>query len=450
MDDDVKIKLLTDLEIKGVKYSTDFVMEVDADTAKELVEKGAAEEYSQKAADEELKIVIDKAVDEGVKAAIKTHPHFSVKDNSDEDPTYGYLEPKKEYTESELHYGLGQFCKDVYDARSPSGTNERLMKCQKRADNQVVKAAGDGQAVGRDADGGFTIPPAFNTMLLNASLEMAVVRPRATIIPIGTNVVDLPTVSDFDHSSETVFGGVQAFWKSEEAQLASSKAKFENIELKLKKLTALGFATTEMMRWSPISIGGWLLPKFAEAVAWKEDIAFISGSGAGEPLGIKNSGDYIEVPKETAQAANSILWLNIANMWAKNRGNDASQFFFSHKSAFPQLSNMTIGDSPAWSPANLAAGRPLMSLMGLALQWTEKNPVVGDAGDIVLATGSQYLIADDQAGPELAQSMHLKFDFDQTAFKVVKFVDGQPARRKVQTDLQGETFASNTAIAERA
>ncbi len=445
-----KIKLLASVEIDGVKYEKGTIMEVDVDTSTDLISKGVAEDYSQKAAEEAEAARIKSIVDASIKGFESAHPHVSnVHDKSDDDPTYGYLDPKKEYTDSELHYALGFFCKEVADAAIDHKAPERLMKCQERADNQI-KAAGDGQAVGRDADGGFTIPPAMNEMLLNAALEMSVVRPRATVIPIGVNVVDLPTVDDYDHSSETVFGGVQCFWKSEESQLQSSKVKFENVELKLKKLTALGYATTEMLRWSLVSIGGWLLPKFAEAVAWKEDAAFIAGSGAGEPLGIINSGDYIAVAKESGQLADTIQYLNIAKMWAQNRGSMSSQFWFAHKTAFPQLSTMTVGDSPVWLPANSATGQPTQSLMGLPLVYTEKAKKLGDEGDIVLADGRQYLIADDQAGPELAQSMHLKFDFDQTAFKVVKFVDGQPARRKTFTDLQGEKFACFTAIADRA
>jgi len=445
----MKIKLINDLEIGGVKHLADTVLEIESEAGADLIAKGAASDYSVEENEAKIKSIVDSAVEKAVEKVEKAQPHsrIEVKDLSDEDPTHGYLETKSSYTESELHYGLGKFCLDVANERS--GVSELLAKSRERAEKAVQKAAGDGQAVGRDADGGFTIPPAFNSMMLDASLEAAVVRPRATVIPIGTNVIDLPAVDDYDHSDNTVYGGVQAYWKSEESKLTSSKAKFRNIELKLKKLTALGYATTEMLRWSPVSIGGWLLPKFAEAVAWKEDCAFIAGSGVGEPLGIKNGGDYLEVGAEAGQAADTIVFANIAKMYAQNKGTDASMFFFAHKTTFPQLSQMTVGDSPVWLPANSAAGRPGQTLMGLPLVYTEKTGVVGDAGDIVLATGSQYLIADDQQGPELAQSMHLKFDYDQTAFKVVKFVDGQPAHRTTFTDKQGSVFANNTGIAAR-
>jgi hypothetical protein len=38
---------------------------------------------------------------------------------------------------------------------------------------------------------------------------------------------------------------------------------------------------------------------------------------------------------------------------------------------------------------------------------------------------SDYNIADDQTGPSIAQSTHLKFDLGQTAFRIVKYIDGQ-------------------------
>lgn len=445
----MKIKLINDLEIGGVKHLAGTVLEIDGEAGADLIAKGAAADYSVEENEAKIKSIVDSAVEKAVEKVQKAQPHahIEVKDKSDNDPTHGYLETKSKYSKNELIYGLGKFCQDVANERN--GVSERLSKSRERADAQI-KAAGDGQAVGRDADGGFTIPPAFSDMLMNASLEASVIRPRATTIPIGVNSIDLPAVDDYDHSSSIVYGGVQAYWKSEESQLTSSKMKFRNVELKLKKLTALGYATAEMLRWSPVSIGGYLLPKFAEAVAWKEDDGFIIGTGTGQPLGIKNGGDYLELAKESSQAADTILYANVIKMLAYNRGNDSSMFWFAHKTCLPQLATMTVGDSPAWQPANMANGRPGGLLLGMPVVFTEKNPVVGDAGDIVLATGSQYLIADDQQGPELAQSMHLKFDYDQTAFRVCKFVDGQPAQRTTFTDKNSVVFSYNTAIAARA
>lgn len=447
----VKIKLLADVELEGIKHFAGSVLEVDEKTAKDLIGSKTAESHEKTAAADELKSTIKSAVreelDDSLAKAIEENPHFKLHDRSDDDPSGGYLNPGEEKDPNAVKWAMGQFAKEIYLSRD--ALPERLMKAQKRADDAVQKAAGDGQVVGRDADGGFTIPKAMNDMLLDAQLETAVVRPRATIIPIATNAIDLPTVDDSDHSGETVFGGVTATWESEEAEIASAKVKFENVAMKLKKLAVVGYATNEMLRWSPISIGGWLLPKFGAALAWKEDIGFIDGTGAGQPLGIRNSGDYLEVAKVSGQTNDTLVWLNIASMWAQNRGNDGSMFFVAHKTCFPTLSNMTVGDAPAWMPANMAQGRPNQTLMGLPLVYSEKANLIGDAGDITLMTGSQYLIADDQSGPQLAQSMHLKFLYDQMAFRITKHVDGQPASRTTFTDLQGSVFAYNTAVAVR-
>lgn len=458
---EVKIKLLASMEIDGVKLEEGTIMKVDKETAEEFIKKGLAEDTSeddakekQAAAAKELVLAVVKELTGEGEGEGKTKAHIQTRvkgGEQKEDPTGGYLDYKKEYSKGALEFGFGQFLKDAHNAAGDgNSTPKRLIKCQQIAEDQIRKAAGDGQSVGVDPDGGFTVPRAFSDMMLTTSLEMAVIRPKAMIIPMGTNVIDLPIVSDFDHSNDLVFGGVASFFLSEEGQYTSSKMKFENVELKLKKLTALGFVTEEMLRWSPVSVGGFLMPAFAQALAWKEDQKFIGGSGVGEPLGLINGGSFIAVAKESSQSAAGVVWLNVANQMARLRSpNRSRQFFFGNQDLIPFLTTMTVGDQPVWLMANSAANALHDTLAGRPLLYTEHAKAVGTPGDLVLCDGSQYLIGDDQNGPDLAQSIHLKFDFGQTAFKITKFVDGQPMHRKVFTPSNGSTKSAFVGIATR-
>ena len=75
----------------------------------------------------------------------------------------------------------------------------------------------------------------------------------------------------------------------------------------------------------------------------------------------------------------------------------------------------------------------------------EQCRTVGDLGDIYLCDWSQYLVGQKSGsggGLQFAQSIHLKFDYDQTAYRFVFRVDGQPLWKSAITPLYG----SNTAF----
>ena len=56
--------------------------------------------------------------------------------------------------------------------------------------------------------------------------------------------------------------------------------------------------------------------------------------------------------------------------------------------------------------------------------FTEKTPTLGTTGDVLLCDFSQYLIGDG-SNATLESSIHERFRYDQTSFRLVKRVDGQ-------------------------
>ena len=69
---------------------------------------------------------------------------------------------------------------------------------------------------------------------------------------------------------------------------------------------------------------------------------------------------------------------------------------------------------------------PQMTLLGRPIKWSRKAPAaLGTQGDISLADFGLYGVADRQ-DVRLETSEHAFFFQDQTAFKVIERVDGQP------------------------
>jgi HK97 family phage major capsid protein len=80
-------------------------------------------------------------------------------------------------------------------------------------------------------------------------------------------------------------------------------------------------------------------------------------------------------------------------------------------------------------------------LFGRPVIETEYNPNLGTLGDILLASPSQYaLIA--KAGIQAASSIHVKFVEDETAFRFVYRVDGQPIWASAVTAFDGTNTVS--------
>lgn len=154
------------------------------------------------------------------------------------------------------------------------------------------------------------------------------------------------------------------------------------------------------------------------------------GTGVGQPLGAFASDACISTTKETGQAADTVVFENIvnasANLWEQSAGK-ANWYY--NQECLPQLRTMVIsvgtGGIPVWLPGNITSGIP-NTLDGRPAYSTEHCEALGDAGDVVVGDFSQYLLA-TKGTVQTAMSVHLRFDYDEIAFKSTFRVDGRPA-----------------------
>jgi len=104
--------------------------------------------------------------------------------------------------------------------------------------------------------------------------------------------------------------------------------------------------------------------------------------------------------------------------------NPASSVWVANPAVLPQLCTMALsvgtGGVAVYMPANGAAGKPYDTLFGRPIIWNEQCSALGTVGDILLCDWSQYLVGQKsgaEAGVQFDTSIHLKFDYDQTAFR---------------------------------
>ena len=276
------------------------------------------------------------------------------------------------------------------------------------------------------ADGGFLIPETLRSELLSVALETAIVRPRARVIPMDSLRVPIPMV-DSTSNAASIFGGIVAYWTEEGASLTETQANFGRVVLEAKKLTAYSEAPNELVADAP-AFGAFLDQILPEAIAWYEDLAFLSGSGVGEPLGIYNGTAAVQVAKEAGQATATIVWENIVKMFSRMLPASLGRaVWIAGIDTFPELATMALavgtGGSAIW--LNNGVEGPPMTILGRPVIFTEKAPLLGALGDISFVDFGYYLIGDRQVMQAMS-SPHYKFASDKTAYRIIERVDGRP------------------------
>jgi len=285
------------------------------------------------------------------------------------------------------------------------------------------------------------------------TLESQLLRPRCFNIPISGNTVKIPSVNATTHAGST-FGGIALYRPNEGVQKTGSAPKFAQVTLSLNKLVGLCYATDELIEDSPITLAPLLSRMFTEAISFQTDHDILNGSGAGEPLGVINAPCLVSVAKETGQPATTIESANIDKMFSRLKPRSLGKaIWIAAPDTFPQLASLQRAVGTGGSAAGLVQSipqAPYMTMLGRPLFLTEHCPTLGQVGDIIFGDFSQYLFA-EKGGVKVDSSIHLKFDYDETAFRFVMRYDGQPWETSALTpaNSSSSTLSSFVALAIR-
>jgi HK97 family phage major capsid protein len=113
--------------------------------------------------------------------------------------------------------------------------------------------------------------------------------------------------------------------------------------------------------------------------------------------------------------------------------------------AMPQIGVLSISVGTGGAPVYIAdIKNPLgASLLGRPIIWSPHCQTLGTTGDIILADLGQYItITKAGIGMETAASIHVKFIYDETAFRFVVRFDGQPWWASARTPKHGSSTVS--------
>lgn len=298
------------------------------------------------------------------------------------------------------------------------------------------------------ASGGFLMPTEFFAQLQAAVAEASIVRTRATKIRMRHRQVDIPVLDQTGTAAGRPhwFGGMVFAWGAEALEKELTVAEWRQISLVAHKLYGYTRASDELVDDSFISLSDFLAGPlgFAGGVAWMEDYAFLVGTGAGQPLGIITA---VNAPTivEPRNVAGIIGIDDLADMREHLLPSAQAEWVITQSAMSVMIQLAGPAGNPAywWQPTG-QDGVP-ERLLGLPVHWSEKMPALGQQGDILLADFRYYMIGDRQA-TTIESTKFDRWRFDQTSWRVVHRVDGQPWLSAPLTYQDGATTVSPFVI----
>lgn len=319
----------------------------------------------------------------------------------------------------------------------------------RQLDRRLLRAAA-GMSEGVPSDGGFLVQQDFASEIKMKMFSTGQILSRVTRMPISanSNSISIPVAAD-DTESAGIFGGIIAYWLGEAGTKTPSNPKLKAMLLKLKKLIAVVPTTDELLA-DATALEAFIRLGSNRALVREAEKQIIRGSGAGQPLGVLNSGCLVTVTKETGQLADTVVYDNIVNMWSRLFADSRmNAVWLINQSIEPQLYTMGItvgtGGTAAYLPPGGASASPYGSLFGRPVIPCNYCSKLGDAGDIILADFGEYILI-EKGGVQEAVSMHYGFITDQTYYRFVMRLDGQPAWSTVFTPEQATTATQSPFV----
>jgi HK97 family phage major capsid protein len=358
-------------------------------------------------------------------------PNVTVHDNTRDDPYRGFPDVDSG--------GLGVFLHAVIQAGRQNTLTPVINGREELRLSPLKAAAGSDEQHGASQQyGGVTVPVGFSARLLMLEMEDD---PTAgvTTLPMAVPSLQIPARVDKNHSS-SVAGGLTVAWRPETVSISSSRVTMEQIMLTANTLGGVAYVSEELLNDSAISFAALLEAGFRDAVTDAIIRARLSGTGAGEPLGVLNSPCLASVTGNgtTGTITGPNITAMRARVWRYSRA-----VWLANHDCYEQIAGAHIAgtnsDSFLFNPAR-GVDVP-DTLLGRPIIFTEYAQSLSTIGDILCCVWSEYLVGNLQ-GIQTAESMHVRFENNERAFRFTMRQAGAPWWRSALTPVNSSSTLS--------
>ena len=250
------------------------------------------------------------------------------------------------------------------------------------------------------AEGGYLVPERLRQQVL-AYMTGAIVRPRATIVPMDSERVPLPSLENPSQaSSAQALGGLTFSLIQEGAAWTGTTPNFGRVVLEAWKVGGyLQNVPNELISDSP-AFGDFLARIIALGYTWwEDDYALYSGNGVGEPQALVNAPGGYALSRNTSS---KVLHADIVGMLkALHPASKATATWLLSESAFDYLLELYELASTG-AAADISPPQTLVydmefgtwRLLGLPAIVNDHQPAVGTTGDVMLCDLGLMLIGE--------------------------------------------------------
>lgn len=334
---------------------------------------------------------------------------------------------------------LGEFAVAVAAAASGQGYDPRL------------QAAASGMNSTTGADGGFAVPQEIASGIEREMYATGDLLSRVDARTVSGDSIVYTAIDETSRATGSRQGGVTGYWVDQGTAPSASQTKLARIELKLRKVAALGYMTDELVA-DAAALGGELQNMFVEELQFQTEDAIFRGTGAGQPQGFMGAACLVTQAAEGGQTADTINGTNLVKMWARMPARSKrNAVWLTNVDCGPNLNALVFPTSSTQVQARFVDYGPdgILRIFGRPVIETEYSATIGDLGDIVLVDLSRYRLI-RKGGVEQAQSMHVRFTQGEQTFRATYRVDGQAVPRSALTPYKGaNTLSPFVALAAR-
>lgn len=245
---------------------------------------------------------------------------------------------------------------------------------------------------GTDTEGGFLVPPQFLARLIQAIDNIVFVRQFGTVLPV--TVADSLGVPSLDTDPADADWTVELATGNEDSDMA-----FGARELNPHPVAKLIRVSKKLIRSSAIGVEALVQQRLAYKFGITQEKAFMSGTGAGQPLGLFTaSADGISTGRDvsTGNTATELRFDGLKEAkWTLKGGYHGNAQWIFHRDGLKQIDKLKDGDGQyIWRPS-VVQGEPDM-LLGFPIINSEYAPNTFTTGSYVGILGdlSYYWIAD--------------------------------------------------------